>query len=472
MLKEQHRLIRKIQLSLDIGITIFSFFIAVLFRSYIEVYLVPMGPLSHYLFLLYIIVPLWVVLLYFNGAYKSIRVSTLFQTLLPVLKTVATGGVILMTLLFVFKLQTISRALILLFLTFNVLLLLGEKFFVYLFLHNIRKRGYNTRSLLIVGTGERAKAFADTVRSHKEWGSKIAGFVDTDFSTLGDEFCGSKVIGQIDNLPEILSKNQVDEVVFIVPRRWLDSIEDAVIACEEIGVSVRIACDFFERSLYVRTHLDMLDDWPLLSFSSTPHYGEVFVAKRVFDFVFSSVVLLVTFPVLLIIALAVKLTSPGPVFFRQLRSGLNGRTFELLKFRTMVDGAEASKSDLEGLNEISGPVFKVKEDPRITPLGRFLRKFSLDEFPQFINVLKGDMSVVGPRPHPVYEVERYGYTQRRRLSVRPGLTCLWQVNGRSTIVDFKDWVRLDLEYIDQWSFLLDIKIILRTIPAVLKGTGV
>lgn len=472
MLREQNRLIRKIQLSLDIGITLVSFFIAVFFRSYIEVYLAPIGPLTHYLFLLYIIIPLWVVLLYFNGAYKSIRVSTLFQTLLPVLKTVATGGVILMTILFAFKLQSISRALILIFLTFNVFLLLGEKFFVYLFLRNIRKRGYNTRSLLIVGTGERAMAFADTVRDHKEWGSKIVGFVDTDFSKLGDDFCGSRVIGQIDNLEEILSKNQVDEVVFIVPRKWLDSIEDAVIACEEIGVSVRIACDFFERSLYVRTHLDMLDDWPLLSFSSTPHYGEVFVAKRAFDFVFSSVVLFLASPILLITALAVKCTSQGPVFFRQVRSGLNGRTFELLKFRTMVDGAEANKSDLEGLNEMTGPVFKVKKDPRITLLGRFLRKFSLDEFPQFINVLKGDMSVVGPRPPIPSEVERYGYTQRRRLSVRPGLTCLWQVNGRNKVTDFKDWVRLDLEYIDHWSFLLDIKIILRTIPVVLRGSGV
>jgi exopolysaccharide biosynthesis polyprenyl glycosylphosphotransferase len=298
------------------------------------------------------------------------------------------------------------------------------------------------------------------------------GFVDIEPTLVGSDFCGVKIIGHTDELPDILSKNQVDEVVFVVPRKSLDNIEDAVVACEEIGVRVRIACDFFERNIYVRTHLDTLDDWPLLSFSSTPHYGEPFVAKRVFDFAFSFVVLLLSAPFLLIIALAVKLTSPGPVFFKQKRSGLNGRTFELLKFRTMVDGAEGIKSDLDGQNEMSGPVFKVRKDPRITPLGKFLRKFSLDEFPQFINVLKGDMSVVGPRPPIPNEVERYGFSQRRRLSVRPGLTCLWQVNGRNKVADFKDWVRLDLEYIDNWSLGLDIQIILKTIPAVLKGTGV
>ncbi len=472
MLKEQNRLIRKIQISLDIGITLVSFLAAVFFRNYIVAYLSPIGPLTPYLCLLYIILPLWVILLYYYGAYQSIRVKTLLQTLEPVLKTVFIGGVFLMTILFVFKLQSISRALILIFLAFNVLLLVVERFSVFLFLRYIRKHGYNTRSVLIVGTGDRAKGFAESVLNHNEWGSKIVGFVDTGSSKSGSEILGHKVVGVIDDLPDILSKNQVDEVVFVVPKKnSLDMIDEAVASCEEIGVRVRIACDFFKRGAYVRTHLDTLDDWPLLSFSSTPHYGEVFVAKRVFDFVFSSIVLLLTFPVLFIIALAVKFTSRGPVFFRQQRNGLNGRNFELLKFRTMVDNADGIKSQLAHLNELSGPAFKVKNDPRITSLGRFLRKFSLDEFPQFINVLKGDMSVVGPRPLISTDAERYVYSQRRRLSVRPGLTCLWQVNGRHKVADFKDWVRLDLEYIDNWSLGLDIQIILKTIPVVLKGTG-
>jgi lipopolysaccharide/colanic/teichoic acid biosynthesis glycosyltransferase len=173
---------------------------------------------------------------------------------------------------------------------------------------------------------------------------------------------------------------------------------------------------------------------------------------------------------LLLIILGIKLTSPGPVLFKQERCGLNGRRFKLLKFRTMVNNAEEIKSRVEHLNEMSGPVLKVRNDPRITPLGRLLRKFSLDEFPQFINVLKGDMSIVGPRPPIPDEVEKYEYIQRRRLSVKPGITCLWQVNGRNKI-DFSEWVKLDLEYIDNWSFALDMKIILKTIPAVLKGTG-
>lgn len=472
MLREQSSLIRKIQLFLDIGIIFISFFLALSLRTYITNYLPPVGPLTHYLFLLYIIVPLWVLLLYLFGAYDSVRVKTLFQTLLPVLKTVFTGAIILMTVLFVFKLHSISRGMILIFLSLNFSLLVIERIFMLCFLRYIRKHGYNTRSVLIVGTGDRACGFAETVLNHKEWGSKIVGFVDTDSERLDKEFCGGEVLGLLGDLREILIKHPVDEVVFVMPRKSIDLIEEAVVSCEEIGVRVRIACDFFHKKAYVRTHLDMLDDWPLLSFSSTPHYGELFVIKRVFDFVFSLIVLFFISPGLLFISLLIKFTSHGPIFFRQQRSGLNGRTFELLKFRTMVDGAEGIKSDIEGQNEMTGPVFKLKNDPRITRFGRFLRKFSLDEFPQFINVLMGDMSVVGPRPPIPNEVERYGFSQRRRLSVRPGLTCLWQINGRHKVADFKDWVKLDLEYIDNWSFALDMQIILKTIPVVLKGSGV
>lgn len=471
MLGEQNKLIRQVQFSIDIGITAFSFFIAVFFRSYITAYLHPIGPISHYLFLLYIILPLWAVILYYNKAYQSLRTGVLFQTIWPVLKTVFIGGVILMTILFVFKLQTISRALILLFLSFNVLLLLAERTCIYFFIHHIRKKGYNFSTILIVGTGKRAKAFAEAVLNHKEWGLKITGFVDMDPSMVGQEISGKRVIGQIDELSNILPKYKVDEVVFVVPRKWLDHIEKAVLSCEEIGIKVRIACDFFQKSL-AKTYLDTLNEWPLLTLSPPPYYGNLFVVKRTFDIIFSLTMLLVASPLLLLTALGIKLTSPGPVFFRQERCGLNDRRFELLKFRTMVVEAEEIKSGLEGRNEMSGPVFKVRKDPRVTPFGRFLRKFSLDESPQFINVLKGDMSIVGPRPPIPAEVERYDYSQRRRLSVRPGITCFWQVNGRNTIYDFKEWVRLDLDYIDRWSLGLDMKIILKTIPAVLKGTGV
>jgi exopolysaccharide biosynthesis polyprenyl glycosylphosphotransferase len=469
MLKERNRLLRKVQVFLDIGITALSFFVAYLFRSYADLYLLPIAPISYYLFLLYIILPLWAILLYYNRAYESIRTQSLFETLWPVLKTVFAGGVILMTVLFVFKLQFISRALILLFLFSSAVFLVAERSCIYLFFHHIRKKGYNYRTILLVGTGKRARAFAETILDHKDWGLNIAGFIDIEPSLVGQEILGKKVIGLIKDIPSILTRYQVDEVVFVGPMNWLDQTEKVVLSCEEIGITARIVCDFYPRSLS-KIHLDKLIDWPLLTFSPPPHYGDLFAVKRAFDVLFSFTILLLTSPLLFLIVLGIKLTSPGPIFFKQERCGLNGRRFKLLKFRTMVENAEDIKSRVEHLNEMTGPVLKIRNDPRITPVGRFLRKFSLDEFPQFINVLRGDMSIVGPRPPIPDEVEKYEYIQRRRLSVRPGLTCLWQVSGRNKI-DFSDWVKLDLEYIDRWSLALDMKIILKTIPAVLKGTG-
>jgi len=217
--------------------------------------------------------------------------------------------------------------------------------------------------------------------------------------------------------------------------------------------------------------LEEFNSIPFLSFNPTSHTETAIVIKRGIDIFLALLLITLTAPFFVFIALAIKLTSPGPVFFKQVRCGLNGRRFNILKFRTMVVNAAALKSELEELNEVSGPVFKIKKDPRVTATGRFLRKFSLDEIPQFINVLKGDMSIVGPRPPIPSEVRKYDLWQRRRLSVRPGITCLWQINGRNGI-DFEEWMKLDLEYIDKWNLSLDMKIILKTIPSVLKGTGV
>ncbi|HWQ91596.1 MAG TPA: sugar transferase, partial [Clostridia bacterium] len=213
-------------------------------------------------------------------------------------------------------------------------------------------------------------------------------------------------------------------------------------------------------------------DRPVLVFSSAPETSWQSVLKQLVDFVGALVCVCMLLPLFGIVALLIKLSSPGPVFFRQQRSGLNGRPFTIYKFRTMVTNAEQLKHELAAMNEMSGPVFKVTNDPRVTPLGRFLRKFSIDELPQFFNVLRGEMSLVGPRPLPVDEVKRFNdFAHRRRLSVKPGLTCLWQISGRNNVKDFKDWVRLDLEYIDNWSIWLDFKILFRTVPVVLAGTG-
>jgi exopolysaccharide biosynthesis polyprenyl glycosylphosphotransferase len=248
-------------------------------------------------------------------------------------------------------------------------------------------------------------------------------------------------------------------------------VEKVIAACELEGVEVWLMADFFKTEIS-QTTFDDFYGWPMLVFRSAPESSWPRVVKQCLDTVGSFLVLLCGWVFFAAIALLIKLTSPGPVLFRQLRSGINGRPFTIYKFRTMVTNAEQLKHELAAMNEMSGPVFKVTNDPRITPIGKVLRKYSLDELPQFYNVLRGEMSLVGPRPLPVDEVKRFhDLAHRRRLSVKPGLTCLWQISGRNEVSDFKDWVRLDLEYIDNWSLGLDLWILWRTLPAVLTGAG-
>jgi exopolysaccharide biosynthesis polyprenyl glycosylphosphotransferase len=277
------------------------------------------------------------------------------------------------------------------------------------------------------------------------------------------------VLGQLDQLGTILERNVVDLVVFAVSRDRLEVVEEALRTCEEQGVAAKICLDLFPRRV-ARIAVEDVAGLPLLSFSSTPSDAIALVAKRAFDLVASAAALVLLAPVLLAIAAAVKLDSPGPVLFRQRRVGLAGRTFTLYKFRSMRQDAEAQRRALEARNEMDGPVFKIRDDPRVTRVGRFLRRTSLDELPQFWNVLRGEMSVVGPRPPIPAEVRRYARWQRRRLSVKPGLTCTWQVSGRNE-VDFDRWMALDLDYIDTWSLWGDVRIVLKTIPAVLLGRG-
>jgi exopolysaccharide biosynthesis polyprenyl glycosylphosphotransferase len=275
----------------------------------------------------------------------------------------------------------------------------------------------------------------------------------------------------IQELVQMLHDHAAYGVILSGKHTYFERIENVIRACELEGVEVWLVADFFTTQIS-RTSFDELLGHPLLIFRTAPEASWAGLVKQLMDFFGALVSLVVATIPMLIIALLIKLFSPGPVFFRQQRSGLSGAPFTLYKFRTMVTNAEQFKHELESMNEMSGPVFKVTKDPRITPLGKILRRYSLDELPQLWNVLRGEMSLVGPRPLPVDEVRRFNdLSHRRRLSVKPGLTCLWQVQGRNQISDFKDWVRLDLEYIDNWSLWLDIKILLRTIPAVFIATG-
>jgi exopolysaccharide biosynthesis polyprenyl glycosylphosphotransferase len=311
---------------------------------------------------------------------------------------------------------------------------------------------------VLVGTPEETARMKQELGTHRASGIEVVAELNLHDTTP-------------QKLSDFLHEYSVNGVILSAKHAYFEQVECAIRACELEGVEVWLVADFFNTQIS-RTTFDDFYGRPVLVFRTTPEASWQSVFKQVIDF-FGALILVTLLSWLFIaVALVIRLTSPGPIFFRQLRSGLNGRPFTILKFRTMVSDAEQRKQELAALNEMNGPVFKVTNDPRVTPIGRWLRKFSIDELPQLINVLRGEMSLVGPRPLPVDEVKRFSdMAHRRRLSVKPGLTCLWQVSGRNNVSDFKDWVRLDLEYIDNWSLWLDLKILWRTIPVVLAGTG-
>ena len=368
-----------------------------------------------------------------------------------------------------FKLKFVSRVFFGLFILTGFFLILAEKISIFVIMHYVRKQGYNFRRLLVVGTGERALKFIKMTSNHPEWGLKITGVIDDEPGRQGKLVSDKSIIGALGNLQNILHDNPIDEVVFMVPRSRLQSIENSLYICETEGVKATIAVDLFELKIAKSRQTD-IEGLPLITFETTfAHEWQLFI-KRGLDIIVSAFFLLILSPLFLAVSILIKLTSPGPVLFLQKRIGLHGRKFILYKFRTMYENAHLKLSELSGLNEQKGPVFKIKDDPRVTSLGKFLRKFSIDEFPQIINILLGHMSLVGPRPPLAKEVALYKPWQRRRLSMRPGLTCFWQISGRNEVT-FEQWMELDLKYLNNWSLFLDFIILLKTIPAVLFGKG-
>jgi len=324
----------------------------------------------------------------------------------------------------------------------------------------------------MVGTNPRAVQFARKMRDNHFLGYRVIGFVDQEWPGLAEfSQSGFSLASNFDDLLVYLRSHVVDEVVVALPMRSLHSrATEVATICEEQGILVRFLSNLFDGTTS-RPRVVVMEDDSVITHSTLRPEGWAVVIKRLVDIVVSAALILLLLPVFLLTALLIKLTSPGPVFFIQKRLGLNKRHFGIYKFRTMVVDAERRMKEIEHLNEVSGPVFKIKNDPRITPIGKFLRKTSIDELPQLLNVLKGDMSLVGPRPLPLRDYEGFSQDwQRRRFSVRPGVTCLWQIGGRSDI-SFQQWMELDLQYIDKWSLLLDFKILIKTIPAVLKGSG-
>jgi exopolysaccharide biosynthesis polyprenyl glycosylphosphotransferase len=320
---------------------------------------------------------------------------------------------------------------------------------------------------LIVGSGAVAKRVADMVLNSPELETRLIGFLDFHRKGLW-RYRDVPLVGHPDSLREVIANTQVDAVFWAVESED-SSRADVLAVAEKMGVRVVVMPSIYDPKL-ARIRPSYVNGMPAMVYRSDPEDQVALMGKSLMDRLGALVGLLVFSPLMLITALVIKLTSRGPVFFKQTRSGVNGKQFPLYKFRTMCYDAEGRKDDLLDKNEMSGPVFKIKRDPRVTKVGRFLRKYSIDEVPQFLNVLRGEMSLVGPRPPLPSEVSRFEPWQHRKLSVKPGLTCLWQINGRNAI-DFAEWMRLDLQYIDNWSLWLDAKIIAKTIPAVMKGSG-
>ena len=324
--------------------------------------------------------------------------------------------------------------------------------------------------VMVVGVGDSARRLGEALEESSRYGIRLLGFLAEDPAQAPAEVqLGARYkVHPLTELPALLRRQVIDEVLFAVDTRSLAGLEDILVLCDEEGVRTRVVVDFFPHA-NSDVYLDRLGSTPLLTFAATPHDEIRLLAKRVLDTVMAAVALALLVPFMILVALLIRLTSPGPVIFKQVRCGLNGRRFTFYKFRSMCRNAEELKPSLEHLSRRS-TAFKIPNDPRLTPLGRYLRKFSIDEWPQLWNVLKGDMALVGPRPAVPPEVENYKGWQRRRLRMRPGLTCLWALKGRDNL-DFETWMKLDMQYIDQWSLALDWKILLLTVPRVLTGKG-
>ncbi len=414
---------------------------------------------------------IWVVIFTKQKAYSYQRFTSINKELKIVAKTTIFGVFIFFAAFFLFRFGYVSLSLLFIFALVNFTSLSLEKLILFYAVKAFREKGKNRKKILVIGTGNRAKNFIETVEKNLGWGLDIIGLISGDKSKVGMDFYGHKVIESNEEIEKILHQIPVDEVIICVSTKRFDHIKNILECCEREGVQVRLNSDFFGK-IAKRVKIDHIYGLPIISFISTPDNEWALYIKRLIDILFSGLLLIILSPLFFIIAILIKITSNGPIFYEWNVIGLNKKPFKSWKYRTMIPNADQMKSDLQAYNIMKGPVFKVKNDLRVTKIGRFLRKYSLDELPQLWSVLKGDMSLVGPRPAGLHELEKYESWHRRKLSIKPGITCLWQISGRNEIIDFDEWVRLDFEYIENWSLPLDLKILLKTIPAVLRGTGV
>jgi len=414
----------------------------------------------------------WHIIFSLCGLYESKRLTARRVEITDAFKATTLSSALLSLLAEMFRIRMITPRFLAYFWIISSLLLVTSRFVMRPLLASLRRRGRNLRNMVVVGTNPRAIEFAHRIQNKPELGYRLLGFIDDEWQRMAEfKETGFSLLSGHAGFAEFLRRNIVDEVAIYLPLRssYAHSLEAAAL-CGQHGIIVRfdgdifdlkksrLSPDEFDDDSYVATYTRVREWWPSM-------------VKRIIDAVFSVILLIVMAPPFVIVALLIKFSSDGPILFRQERMGVNKRRFIIFKFRTMVPSAEKMLPELEKQNEASGPVFKIRNDPRITPIGKILRRTSIDELPQLFNVLNGDMSLVGPRPLPVRDYDGFSEDwQRRRFSVRPGITCLWQVSGRSSI-PFEQWMKLDLQYLDEWSLWLDVRILARTVLAVLKGSG-
>jgi exopolysaccharide biosynthesis polyprenyl glycosylphosphotransferase len=431
--------------------------------------------LSNFLIFL-LVAATWQTLLTIFDLYHSRRFESWKTDIIDVVHATTVCTLVLFVLSLIFNIA-IAQPLFFFLFWFNLTLLtILLRILLRFLLEFFRRRGLHVTNVLIVGSNSRAVDFARSIENKLELGYRVIGFVDNNWHGMKDfQASGYPLVAHFKDFPRYLRGHVVDEVIIDLPlNSFYRQVSEIVTHCLEQGIMVRFISDSFYllRNLKLaRSTFEQFNDSTVISVHNGLLGGLPLAAKRLFDFIGALVLLSALSPLFFLVAFLIKLTSSGSIFFVQERLGLNKRLFKMYKFRSMTMDAEKLQPDLEKLNEASGPVFKIKNDPRVTPIGAILRKTSLDELPQLINVLAGDMSLVGPRPLPVRDYQGFNEDwQRRRFSVRPGLTCLWQIQGRSSL-SFDEWMKLDMQYIDQWSFWLDIKILLLTIPAVFKEKG-
>jgi exopolysaccharide biosynthesis polyprenyl glycosylphosphotransferase len=423
---------------------------------------------AHNFSIVIIMMGAWNIIFQCFDLYRSKRIENRIEECKDIIKATAIGTFTISGIVYVFIPNVFNGSFIFLFWILSILLTIAIRMTMYAFLIILRNQGRNLRNVVIVGTGRRAQKFARWIRERKELGYSLIGFVDNKGFDAANHIV---LLSDLDRFSEVLRLHVVDEVIIGLPiKSFYEKIEEIVKISEDQGIKVRFLADLFNQRL-AKSRVDHIDEVPIITLYTGALDTWHLSFKRLIDIVVSTTMLLLFSPLFIIVGIIIKLDSPGPLFFAQQRIGYNKRRFKVYKFRTMIKDAEKKQSELEQHNEMDGPVFKIKRDPRITQIGKILRKASLDELPQLFNVLKGDMSLVGPRPLPVRDYNNFAKDwQKRRFSVRPGLTCIWQIKGRNKIA-FEKWMQLDMEYIDNWSLLLDAKIILKTILVLFKGSG-